>query len=133
MHYDCCFHFHRLFFRLWLLLLVLCVRLISSLSGMTKVRRVQFFKYSSECVTIRYTIRKFKKFQQIFLSTFTKRLHICKIFSSAYYGTQSYDYDVFELMTNIPISGSSRLFYVFIPSFSSSILISLLYTIFSKK
>ena len=58
-----------------------------------KFRRVQFLKYSSECITVRYSIRKFKKFRQIFLTTFAKRLHIGKIFPSADDRTQAYDYD----------------------------------------
>ena len=78
-----------------------------------KLRQVDFFKYSSKCITVRYSVWKFQKFCQILLTAFAKCLNIGKSFPSTYYGTQNYDYDTFELMTDIFISCPSWLFDIF--------------------
>ena len=126
----CRFRSHKLFFRLLQPFHGCFFRPIPSLSGMTKV---QTGSDSFECITVRYPVRKFQKFRQIFLTTFAKRLHIGKIFPSADDRTQSYDYDILQLMPDISVSGSSRLSDVFDFFFSSSILISLFYYFFQKK
>ena len=77
-----------------------------------KLRRVQLFKNAAECITVRYTVRKFEKISQKILSFLTKLFYISEVLPSAYYGTHSND-DNLKLMANVSVSRSPRLSDIF--------------------
>lgn len=77
-----------------------------------KLRRVQLFKNAAECITVRYTVRKFEKISQKILSFLTKLFYISEVLPSAYYGTHSND-DILKLMADVSVSRSPRLSDIF--------------------
>ena len=77
-----------------------------------KLRRVQLFKNAAECITVRYTVRKFEKISQKILSFLTKLFYISEVLPSAYYGTHSND-DILKLMADVSVSRSPRISDIF--------------------
>jgi hypothetical protein len=62
-------------------------------------------------------VRQRKEFSQPFLSFPPEFLHIREAFSPAHYRTQSYDYDVFQLVQDLTAFCSPRVLYLFQASF----------------
>jgi hypothetical protein len=77
---------------------------------------VNSFENSAKCVTTGYPIGQFEEGFQPFLSFFSEVLHIFEICSVANETAQCNDENVYQLVKNVTVAGSARIFDFLKPS-----------------